>query len=143
MTKGLLITVIVCALVQRAIGADAWKPAKAPLMTRWAKDVSPTNVLPEYPRPQMVRKDWMNLNGLWQFQQSSMGVSPMPFGKDLADRILVPFCMESVLSGVGKHSDHALYRSTFSVPKDWTSKRILLNFGAVDYQSTVYANGKK
>src|SRR6266566_9432684 len=74
-----------------------WKPAAGPLMTRWAKDVSPEKVHPEYPRPQMVRKEWQNLNGLWQFAFVKEGVGP-PVGKELGERILVPFPVESALS---------------------------------------------
>ena len=62
--------------------AEPWKPADGPLKTQWAKDVSPENALPEYPRPQMVRKDWQNLNGLWQFSTAQENEEP-PFGKDL------------------------------------------------------------
>jgi hypothetical protein len=70
-----------------AQAADAWKPAKGPLMTRWAKDVSPENAHPEYPRPQMVRKEWQNLNGVWQFQAATEN-EEAPVGKDLKEQIL-------------------------------------------------------
>src|SRR5215510_3237854 len=74
-----------------------WQPAAGPLKTRWAKDVSPANVLPEYPRQQLVRKDWMNLNGLWEFAITYREVTkPDSF----PDQILVPFPVESALSGV-------------------------------------------
>jgi hypothetical protein len=127
-----------------ASAAENWKPAKAPLMTRWAKDVTPESVHPEYPRPQMVRKDWKNLNGLWQFA-SADEVKETPVGKDLSGQILVPFPMESALSGVGKHHDKSWYRRTFEVPKEWRDggKRVLLHFGAVDYESIVWLNGKE
>jgi glycosyl hydrolase family 2 len=125
----------------RARGEE-WKPGKAPLMTRWAKDVSPQNVLPEYPRPQMVRKEWMNLNGLWEFATIDQVKDP-PIGKELPDRILVPFCVESALSGVMKHADRVWYRRTFEVPQDWSGKRVLLHFGAVDYESTIWVSGKQ
>lgn len=138
-----LASVVLC-LCRMVIGAENWKPAKTPLMTRWAKDVSPANVHPEYPRPQMVRKEWKNLNGLWQFA-SADEVKDAPIGKDLSGQILVPFCMESALSGVGKHHDKSWYRRTFDVPKAWRDggKRVLLHFGAVDYESTVWVNGKE
>jgi Glycosyl hydrolases family 2/Glycosyl hydrolases family 2, sugar binding domain/Glycosyl hydrolases family 2, TIM barrel domain len=124
--------------------ADAadWKPADGPLVTRWAKDVKPDNALPEYPRPQMRREAWLNLNGLWQFAVAKENEEP-PAGKDLTERILVPFPVESALSGVMKHADRLWYRRTFSVPKDWTDQRVLLHFGAVDWQATVWVNGKK
>jgi hypothetical protein len=121
--------------------AADWKPAPSPLMTRWAKEVDPKNPLPEYPRPQMVRKDWMNLNGLWQFSTADE-VKDAPIGKELPGQILVPFPMESALSGVGKHADRSWYRRTFEIPKDWTKQRVLLHFGAVDYRTEVFVNGK-
>jgi len=122
--------------------AAEWRPAQGPLATKWAKDVSPDKVLPEYPRPQMVRKDWQNLNGLWQLAFAKKG-EEAPIGKDLGDQILVPFPVESALSGIMKHSDRLWYRRTFSVPKDWAGKRLLLHFGAVDWEATVWVNGKK
>src|SRR5262245_54372195 len=82
-----------------AAAADKWQPAKGPLMTRWAKDVSPKNALPEYPRPQMVRKDWQNLNGLWDYAITTKD-APQPEKFD--GQILVPFSIESALSGVMK-----------------------------------------
>src|SRR5438477_7773078 len=81
-----------------------WKPASGPLRTRWAKDVTPEKVHPEYPRPQLVRKDWLNLNGLWQLAFAKEREAP-PLGKELAERILVPFPVESELSGVMKRAD--------------------------------------
>jgi len=101
-----------------AFAADAWKPANGPLMTRWAKDVSPDNAHPEYPRPQMVRKEWQNLNGLWQFQAAADEKEEAPLGKDLKERILVPFPVESALSGLMRHESRMWYRRTFEVPKD-------------------------
>ncbi|MEO6436211.1 MAG: sugar-binding domain-containing protein, partial [Tepidisphaeraceae bacterium] len=132
------------AEVESPTGQDGWKPARTggAMMTRWAKDVSPDKVHPEYPRPQMVRKEWKNLNGLWQFA-SADEVKDAPVGKDLPGQILVPFCMESALSGVGRHHDKSWYRRLFDVPGEWKDKRVLLHFGAVDYESTVWINGKR
>ena len=113
--------------------AADWKPAQAPLMTRWAKEVSPTNALPEYPRPQMVRKEWLNLNGLWDIK----------LGDGTETKILVPYPIESALSGVMKHSDRMTYRRSFEIPKDWGGRRVLLNFGAVDWETKVSVNGKE
>ena len=117
---------------QLAATAAEWKPAPGPLMTRWAKDVSPTNALPEYPRPQMVRKDWLNLNGLWDIQ----------LGDDTETKILVPYPIESALSGVMKHSNRMTYRRTFEIPKGWSGRHVLLHFGAVDWETKVSVNGK-
>lgn len=121
--------------------ADDWRPASGPLMTKWAKDVTPGNVLPEYPRPQMVRKDWLNLNGVWQLGFGKAG-DKAPVGQDLADKILVPFPVESALSGVMKRADRLWYRRAFEVPKAWQGQRTLLHFGAVDWESEVWINGK-
>jgi hypothetical protein len=117
--------------------------APGPLATRWAKDVSADKALPEYPRPQMVRKDWMNLNGLWDY--AIVGKDD-PAPKAYQGKILVPFCVESALSGVMKKLDEKSrlwYRRSFEVPKDWSGKRVLLHFGAVDRQAAVYVNGKE
>ncbi len=120
-----------------------YKVADGPLLTRWAKKVSPKNALREYPRPQMVRKDWQNLNGLWDYTIVGKDVSqPSEFDGE----ILVPYPIESALSGVMKKvgKDKRLwYRRTFSVSKKWKAKRILLHFGAVDWDTTVWVNGKE
>jgi hypothetical protein len=137
-----LIALLCLVSVCRMAWAGEWKPAKSPLMTRWAKDVSAEKVLAEYPRPQMVRKDWVNLNGLWEYEAAT-SMRDAPVGKKLSSQILVPFCMESALSGVGEHHDASWYRRTFEVPKDWKDRRVLLNFGAVDYHAVVWVNGKK
>ena len=119
---------------QPAIHSDAsWKPASGSLMTRWAKDVSPKNALPEYPRPQMVRPDWLNLNGLWDIR----------LGDGTEARILVPYPIESALSGVMKHSDRMTYRRRFEIPKEWNGRHVLLHFGAVDWETKVSVNGKE
>lgn len=115
------------------------------LRTRWADEVGPDNAHPEYPRPQLTRADWRNLNGRWQFAAAEPGEQP-PFGRTLAERILVPFPVESQLSGVQRHEDRMWYRRTFTVPGDWhigSGKRLMLNFGAVDWHSQVWVNGTK
>jgi hypothetical protein len=120
-----------------------WKPAEGPLMTRWAKQVSPDKAHLDYPRPQMVRKDWLNLNGLWDYAICPKD-SPRPAGFD--GQILVPFAAESALSGVGKavgEANRLWYRRTFEIPKGWANKRILLHFGAVDWETAVWVNGKE
>jgi hypothetical protein len=120
--------------------AQQWQPKKAVLMTRFAKDVDPDSVLPEYPRPQMAREKWLNLNGLWQYQPGAAG-DAVPNGK-LSKSILVPFPVESALSGVMEHHDRLWYRRKFIVPATWKGEHILLHFGAVDYESEVFVNGK-
>jgi len=121
--------------------AAGWKPVEGRIMTRWAAGVEPDTVLPEYPRPQMVREEWLNLNGLWQYAITAKG-SARPAAWD--GQILVPFAAESALSGVGKPigPERALwYRRTVVVPKKWRGGRVLLHFGAVDWESTVWVNG--
>ncbi|WP_369198467.1 PA14 domain-containing protein [Streptomyces djakartensis] len=115
------------------------------LRTRWADEVGPDNALPEYPRPQLTRDDWKNLNGRWQFAAAEPGEQP-PVGRTLKERILVPYPVESQLSGIERHEDRMWYRRTFTVPRDWhigSGKRLKLNFGAVDWRSEVYVNGTK
>jgi hypothetical protein len=90
----------------------------------------------------MVRRQWQSLNGLWQFNSATASEAP-PIGKALPGTILVPFPVESALSGVMKHYDHFWYRRTFEVPARWRGKRLLLHFGAVDYDSSVWVNGQK
>ena len=124
-----------------AFAAD-WKPAPVPLMTKWGKQVTPDNAWKEYPRPQLVRKDWLNLNGLWDY-----AITPKDAAKPEKwdGQILVPFCPESALSGVGKtvsKDQNLWYRRTFEVPKGWPGGRIILHFGAVDWEATVFVNGK-
>ena len=97
-------------------------------MTRWAKDVDPARPLPEYPRPQMVRADWLNLNGVWEYQPGAEG-DTLPTGRKLSGEILVPFPVESALSGVMEHYDRLWYRRQFTVPAAWKGKRTLLHFG--------------
>ena len=119
-------------LVPPAAAAE-WKPADGPLKTRWAKDVAPEKVLPEYPRPQLVRKDWLNLNGLWDIK----------LGDGTETKILVPFAIESALSGVMKHVDRVTYRRSFEIPKGWSGQQVILHFGAVDWETKVSLNGKE
>jgi hypothetical protein len=129
-------------LLATTAGAADRQPAQAPLMTRWAKDVHPDRTHPDYPRPQMQRQRWMHLNGIWQFAIAKNDDAVDP-GKELPDRILVPFPVESALSGVMKRAERVWYRRIFSVPEDWVGQRILLHFGAVDWDAKVWVNGKK
>ncbi|MFF2471671.1 PA14 domain-containing protein [Streptomyces sp. NPDC058066] len=115
------------------------------LRTKWADEVGPKNAHPEYPRPQLTRDAWQNLNGEWQFAAANSGDKP-PVGKQLGEKILVPYPVESQLSGIERHEDRMWYRRTFTVPAGWKvgdGKRLQLNFGAVDWQSEVYVNGTK
>jgi beta-galactosidase/beta-glucuronidase len=131
---------VLLASIRAAISAE-WQPAQGPLQTRWTKDVSPKHSLEEYPRPQMVRKDWLSLNGLWD-----LAIAPKDAARPetFPTQILVPFPVESALSGVMKsvsENDRLWYRRTFVVPRGWLGRRVLLHFGAVDFQTAVYLNG--
>ncbi len=124
-----------------ARSGSGYQPAGGPLFSRWAAQVSPTNSLPEYPRPQLVRTQWLSLNGMWEFQQAQAGEGP-PVGRSLAEDILVPFPVESALSGVMRHIDRAWYRRVFETPSIWAGQRVLLHFGAVDWEASVFVNGQ-
>lgn len=119
-----------------------WKPTASPLTTRWTAQVSPTNALPEYPRPQMVRPKWQSLNGLWQFSAAMPG-DETPIGHQLEQQVLAPYPIESSLSGIGEHLDQVWYRRTFEIPADWAGQNVLLHFDAVNFESVVYLNGTK
>ena len=122
--------------------ASEYKPVRGKIMTRWAGHINLEKVLPEYPRPQMVRSDWLNLNGLWDYAIVDK-TQPMP--GQFQGKILVPFAAESALSGVGKNvgvKNKLWYRRTFTVPEAWKDKTILLHFGAVDWDCDVRVNGR-
>ena len=120
-----------------------WNPAGDKIKTSWAERIDVNNVLPEYPRPIMERADWMNLNGLWDFSILKAGFAePSTFD----GQILVPFPVESSLSGVMKSvggEDEVWYKRIFEVPAKWKGKNVLLHFGAVDWKAEVWMNGIK
>lgn len=120
-----------------------WKPVEGRISTQWSELVNPDNVLPEYPRPIMERTEWKNLNGLWDYAIIEKGKhSPSVFD----GKILVPFAVESSLSGVGKTvgaEKELVYRRSFDVPSSWKGKRVLLHFGAVDWRTDVWVNEVK
>jgi len=141
---------LACALLATGCARAAeWKPAPAPLMTRWARDVRPDRARPEYPRPNAVRREWMSLNGLWQFafDDANRGrVDGWHTGRDLPQAILVPWTFESALSGIGRGREiheRVWYRRTFQVPRSWQGRSVILHFGAVDWEATVWVNGRE
>jgi len=131
-----------CLLLAGLPGAAGIVQSQTPsLLTRWAADVTPDHVLPDYPRPQLVRARWLNLNGAWDYALTGRAASrPEVFD----GTILVPFPAESTLSGLNLYLDwgrRLWYRRTFEVPADWSGERVLLHFGAVDWETTVWVNG--
>ena len=141
--KRIFLTISLCLA---GIMADAgeWSPAGDRIKTVWAERVTPENVWQSYPRPQLVRDSWQNLNGLWDYAVTSQETAR----KDVAfeGQILVPFAIESSLSGVQRTflpTDRLWYRREFAVDDAWKGKNVILHFGAVDYQCTVWINGKE
>ncbi|MDR0422277.1 MAG: beta galactosidase jelly roll domain-containing protein [Proteiniphilum sp.] len=136
--------VILSALLLTTFTLSAqWKPAGDKLKTRWAAQVDSANVLPHYPRPLMERSEWLNLNGLWNYAILPAGKRK---GTGFDGRILVPFAVESSLSGVQKRigrDSNLWYQREFTVPAKWKNSRILLHFGAVDWKADVWVNGIK
>lgn len=140
--KRIIATVSALAIAASAFAQGGWSPAGDNIKTQWADEVNPSAPLPEYPRPQMVRADWQNLNGLWDYAITPADAS----GFEAEGQILVPFAVESSLSGVGKPvgRENALwYERTFTVPSKWKGKDIILHFGAVDWKSELWINGTK
>jgi hypothetical protein len=128
------------ASVLVASPAAAFAPKVPRLTTPWTNQVSTTNPLPEYPRPQLVRTQWQSLNGIWQFAGAADLNNP-PVNQTLGEEVLVPYPIESALSGIQRHETYMYYRRTFSVPADWSGQHVQLNFGAVTWQSRVWING--
>ena len=141
MKKNFLTILFVLALCSSTFAQ--WKPAGDKIKTSWGEQLDPKNVLPEYPRPIMERNDWKNLNGLWKYAITKKGdPTPAAYQGD----ILVPFAVESSLSGVGKminEKEELWYQRTFDIPSAWRGKQILLHFGAVDWKAEVWVNDVK
>ncbi|MFC7303952.1 AbfB domain-containing protein [Streptomyces monticola] len=131
--------------IHTAPGARAadWKPEPPPMTTPWTHDVPVDQPLPEYPRPQLTRPDWANLNGIWDFAVTARDAGQPT---DFPEQIRVPFPVESSLSGIQRKvtaSDRLWYRRTFTVPAGWDGRRVMLNFGASDWETTVRVNGRQ
>jgi hypothetical protein len=130
-------------MAQTPPAKEAWKPVEGGMMTRWARDVDPKNPLPEYPRPTMVREKWMSLNGVWDYAiLPPRGVE----AKGVYGKVLVPFPLESSLSGVGRKlatGERLEYTRVFTLPEDWKGHNVLLHFGAVNWECRATVNGHK
>ena len=133
-------TFMICACLLTVSMFAQWAPAGDSLKTDWAGKVDPQNVLPEYPRPLIERSQWNNLNGLWDYAITPLGAAePVSF----SGKILVPFAIESSLSGVMKEvgdKNELWYKREFTIPSNWKGKNIKLNFGAVDWKADVFVN---
>lgn len=120
------------------ITSATWSKASNTIWTPWGESISdPSTVLREYPRPQMVRGDWQSLNGVWDVWE----------GQDLYSTggktgILVPFPIQSALSGVKQNWHYFIYQKNISIPAGWNGKKILLHFEAVDWQSEIFINNQ-
>ena len=138
-----IVFILVLLLQYSFIQAQNWAPVPGQIMTNWANDVTPENVWKEYPRPQMVRTDWLNLNGLWDFEITERDTNKIAI--NYARKILVPFCVESALSGIKETitgKQQMIYRRFFSIPSHWNQKHLILHFEAVDYEAKVWVDGK-
>lgn len=137
-------SIILLAVLLNCLHLSAqWSPAGERIQTEWATKMNVNSVLPEYPRPIMERTDWMNLNGLWSYAIAPVG-QPAPQKYD--GQILVPYSVESSLSGVGKNlgeKNELWYQRQFTVPAGWKGQKVLLHFGAVDWKTDVWVNDIK
>ena len=150
MTKNILtLVILVVSSFIMTINAQEWKMKQARIMTPWSATIDINHVLDEYPRPQMERGYWYNLNGLWDFTKSPVQSTSYNAGLSFDKKILVPFPMESAISGIMDTNHEAnkgkifVYRRNFSLTDEMKDKQLLLHFGAVDWLCVVYVNGKE
>ncbi|KAL4902902.1 hypothetical protein BDW74DRAFT_186563 [Aspergillus multicolor] len=139
-----MIPLLALAGASLTAAATPYALQQPPLTTDWTEEVG-TNPWPEYPRPQLQRSQWQNLNGVWQYRNAGNAgaIETPPFGQDLDTEVLVPSCLESGLSGLqGQNLFYSWLSTDFTVPDDWQGTSILLNFGAVDNEATVFINGQ-
>ena len=133
---------VALAAVALSCNTTQWQPVGDHIMTEWGENLDPNNVHQEYPRPQLVREEWVNLNGFWNYAITSADTADVECNDG---QILVPFAVESALSGVGRkvtENDALWYEREFTVPGSWKGRRVMLNFGAVDWHAQVYVDGE-
>ncbi|MDL2221143.1 beta-galactosidase [Parabacteroides sp. OttesenSCG-928-N08] len=134
---------LTCLGLFMTLSLFAWEPKGDKIKTKWADEVTPENAWQVYPRPQLQRADWQNLNGLWEYQVTEMVAKKNTV--NYGNEILVPFAIESSLSGVAQNftpTDKLWYRKVFTIDPSWKGKQIILHFGAVDYACQVWVNNK-
>ena len=142
MFTAVVLSAALCIGCNKKTTTTDWHPAENPIMTQWADKVNPEAPWPEYPRPGLVRNEWMSLNGLWNYTIVLKDQKP----GEPAGKILVPYPVESALSGVKKRMTDSLciwYTRQFEIPANWKSSQIILNFEASDWETTVWIDGKE
>ena len=145
----ILVLAIMLTFVESVRAQSTWTKQTAPVMTPWGEQLTADNVWQEYPRPSMKRQEWMNLNGVWKyFKRTSINYDYERDASSFSKAILVPFPVESALSGImdksyssNRRATH-MYRRTFTLPDAFSDKNVLLHFGAVDWRCYIYVNGQ-
>ncbi|WVR05911.1 hypothetical protein IAU60_002937 [Kwoniella sp. DSM 27419] len=137
------------ALAQYDPSGSGYSVKVPPLTTDWTDKVG-TNPWTEYPRPQQVREKWQSLNGIWRYQKAlglnELSNPPTGKGDGWGKAVMIPSCIESALSGLMvdfADNEYSWFQTKFSVPADWNGQEVLVNFGAIDYEATIFVNGQK
>lgn len=143
MYRKIIVALVLCLGMTVQVSADGYAPVWGNIRTEWGEKVTPENAWRSYPRPQLRRDAWMNLNGMWNYAVTGQDVERTSVVYE--GGILVPFAIESSLSGVKRTftpEDKLWYSREFEVPVAWKGKNVLVHFGAVDYECSVWVNGK-
>jgi hypothetical protein len=142
LSSGLIILAFILSVSCTLNNQVEWKLAENPILTKWSNDVDPLKPWLNYPRPDLARDNWVSLNGLWDYAITAKDIKPEKWD----GKILVPYPVESALSGVKKRvseNESLWYKRSFKVPNVWKKKHILLNFEACDFETVVWVDGKE